>query len=387
MESIYLDYAATTPTHPLAVKAMLPFFTENYGNPSSVYIIGRKAKAAIEEARSKVAGLIGADPEEIIFTSGGTESDNFAIKGIAAINNAKGNHIITSLIEHHAVLETCRALQSQGFDITYLPVDRFGLVNPADVRKAITGKTILISIMHANNEIGTIEPIAEISSIAKESHVYFHTDAVQTVGHIPLRVKEIGVDLLSFSAHKLCGPKGVGALYINKGVKLGAISYGGEQENKLRAGTENVPGIIGFGVAAELAQKEMEMEFRWQTILRDKLINGLLENIDHSRLGGHPKIRLPNNVYIIIEDVDTESVLLNLGHEGIYVSSQAACSSASKKPSHVLVGCKGLIANPLQAQLRMTLGKWTTEKEVEHVIEVLPKIISKLKTNSPLSLL
>jgi cysteine desulfurase len=385
MERIYLDYAATTPVHPEVVKAMLPYFTRDFGNPSSIHSFGKESKSAIEEARAKVAALVGAQAEEIIFTGGGTESDNMAIKGIASAKITKGNHIITSMIEHHAVLESCRSLQLSGFDITYLPVDRFGLVNPADVRKAITGKTILISIMHANNEIGTIEPIVEISKIAGEAGVCFHTDAVQTAGHIPIHVTEMGVDLLSLSAHKLYGPKGVGALYVKKGVKLGVLINGGEQENRLRAGTENVPGIVGFGIAAELAGKDMDTEIQRQTGLRDKLIEGLLKNIDQSRLNGHPKNRLPNNVYISIEDVEEESILLNLDREGIYVSSRSACSSSGNKPSHVLSSCMGHMVRRENASLRMTLGKWTTEQEVDYVIEVLPRIVSELKVSSTLT--
>ncbi|MCK5123933.1 MAG: aminotransferase class V-fold PLP-dependent enzyme, partial [Dehalococcoidia bacterium] len=275
MRRIYLDHAATTPTHPDVVKAMLPFFTDAFGNPSSVYSYGQEAKGAVEEARSKTAELIGARSEEIIFTSGGTEADNFALKGIAYANEHKGNHIITASIEHHAVMEVCKFLERRGFTITYLPVDEYGLVDPDDVRKAITAKTILISIIHANNEVGTVEPVSEIGEIAKEAEVYFHTDAVQSVGHIPVNVDKLKVDLLSMSAHKLYGPKGVGGLYVRKGTKLVSLMQGGEQEKMRRAGTENVPAIVGLGKAVELARQEMDKEAERLAGLRDKLTEGL----------------------------------------------------------------------------------------------------------------
>src|SRR4030042_2671059 len=280
MKRIYLDSASTTPTHPDVLKAMLPYFTQAFGNPSTIYSYGQEAKREIEEARTQVASLIGARDEEIVFTSGGTEADNFALKGAAFANENKGNHIITSSIEHHAVLETCHFLERRGFNITHIPVDKYGLVDPDDVQRAITEKTILISVMHANNEIGTIEPITEIGKIAKETGVSFHTDAVQTGGHIPVDVNELGVDLLSMSAHKLYGPKGVGALYIRKGTKLVAFIHGGEQERRRRAGTENVPGIVGFGKAAELARHKVSQEAEELTHLRDNLIQGLMERID-----------------------------------------------------------------------------------------------------------
>ena len=316
MRRIYLDYAATTPAHPEVVKAMLPYFTDAFGNPSSIYSYGQEAKGAIEEARAKVASLIAARSEEIVFTSGGTEADNFALKGVAFANEDKGNHIITISIEHHAVIETCKFLERRGFKVTYLPVDEYGLVDPEEVRKAITDKTTLISVMHANNEIGTIESIAKIGKIAKDAGIYFHTDAVQTVGHIPVNVDELGVDLLAMSAHKLYGPKGVGALYIRKGTKLVSFMHGGEQERRRRASTENVPGIVGFGQAAELAQQEISEEAERLTYLRDKLIKGLLERIDYVRLNGHPINRLPNNVNVSVDFVEGESMLLNLDLEG-----------------------------------------------------------------------
>lgn len=383
MRRIYLDYAATTPIHPEVTKAMLPYFTEEFGNPSSIHAYGQEAKGAIEEARAKVADLIGARREEIVFTSGGTESDNFALKGVAYANESKGNHIITSAIEHHAVIETGKFLERRGFKVTYLPVDEYGLVDPDDVRKAITSKTILISVMHANNEVGTIEPIAEIGKIARETGIYFHTDAVQTAGHIPVDVNELGVDLLAMSAHKLYGPKGTGALYIRKGTKLVSFMHGGEQEKRRRASTENVPGIVGFGRAAELARQEMDEEAKRLASLRDKLIRGLLERIDHSRLNGHPVMRLPNNVNVSVDFVEGESMLLNLDLDGICASTGSACSSQSLEPSHVLLAM-GLPHEQAHGSLRFSLGKWTTEEEINQVLEVLPRIVAKLRAMSPL---
>ena len=384
MKRIYLDYAATTPTHPEVIKAMLPYFTDDFGNPSSQYSYGQEAKGAIEEARGKVAELIGARDEEIVFTSGGTEADNFALKGVAYANENRGNHIVTSSIEHHAVIETGKFLERRGFSVTYVPVDEYGLVDPGDVKKAITDKTILISVMHANNEMGTIEPIAEIGKIAREAGIYFHTDAVQTAGHIPVDVNELGVNLLSMSAHKLYGPKGVGALYIRKGTKLIPFLHGGEQERKRRASTENIPGIVGLGRAAELARQEMGDEAERLTYLRDRLIRGLLEGIDHTRLNGHPTRRLPNNVNISVDFVEGESMLLNLDLEGICVSTGSACSSSNLEPSHVLLAM-GLSHEQAHGSLRFTLGKWTTEEEIGQVLGVLPGIVAKLRAMSPLS--
>ena len=383
MKRIYLDYAATTPTHPDVVKAMLPYFTDAFGNPSSIHSCGQEAKGAVEAARVKIARLIGARDEEIVFTSGGTEADNFAIKGIAFANEKRGNHIITCAIEHHAVIETCRSLEKRGFTITYLPVDEYCSVSPDDIRRAITARTILISIMHANNEVGSIQPVAAISKIAREAGVYFHTDAVQTVGHIPVDVNRLGADLLSISAHKLCGPKGVGALYAKKGTRLSPLMHGGEQERGRRASTENVPGIVGFGVAAELAGKEMGDEAQRLAQLRDRLIKGLLERIAHTRLNGHPVNRLPNNVNISVDFVEGESMLLNLDLEGICASTGSACSSSSLEPSHVLLAM-GLSHEQAHGSLRFSLGKWTTEPEIDRVLDVLPQIVTKLRDMSPL---
>jgi len=383
MKPIYLDYAATTPADPAVVQAMIPYFHDAFGNPSAIYSYGQEAKSAIEKARSTIASLIGARDEEIVFTSGGTEADNYTLKGVAFANQKKGNHIITSAIEHHAVLESCKFLSKIGFKITYVPVDKYGLVDPDQVKKAITDKTILISVMHANNEVGTIQPIAEISRIAREAGVYLHTDAVQTAGHIPTDVNELGVDLLSISAHKLYGPKGVGALYIRKGTKLMTFMHGGGQERGRRASTENVPGIVGFGQAAELAKQTLKTEMGRVTTLRDILITGILNKIDRIHLNGHPVKRLPNNVNISVEFVEGESMCLNMDMAGICASTGSACSSASLEASHVLLAM-GL--DPVQAHgsLRFTLGKWTTEEEINKVLEVLPRIITKLRAMSPL---
>jgi len=383
MRRIYLDHAATTPTRPEVVKSMLPFFTDAFGNPSSIHSLGQEAKGAVEEARTKVAELIGARSEEIVFTSGGTEADNFALKGIAYANEDKGNHIITTSIEHHAVLEVCKFLGRRGFRITYLPVDKYGLVNPDDVRKAISDKTILISVMHANNEVGTIEPVEEIGRIAREAGVYFHSDAVQTAGHIPVNVDKLKVDLLSISAHKLYGPKGAGVLYIRKGTKLVSLMHGGAHEKRRRAGTENVPAIVGLGKAVELAGQEVGKEAERLAYLRDKLIEGLGEKIDHTRLNGHPTRRLPNNVNVSIDFVEGESMLLNLDLEGIFASTGSACSSASLEPSHVLLAL-GLPAEQAHGSLRFTLGRENTEADIERVLEVLPGIVAKLRAMSPL---
>ena len=383
MKKIYLDNAATTPTDARVIEAMLPFFSQVYGNPSSLHAFGQEAKHAIEEARYIAAQFIGASQEEVVFTSGGTESNNSAIKGVAYARHDKGNHIITSRIEHHAVLETCHFLQKQGFHVTYVPVDEFGLVDPADVKKAITGKTILISIMHANNEMGTIEPIAEIGSIAREKGIYFHTDAVQTFGHLPIDVGELNVDLLSASGHKLYGPKGVGVLYIRKGTRMLPFMHGGDQEQGRRASTHNVPGIVGFGKAVELAKQEMAREIDQLTLLRDKLIKGILDKIEYARLNGHPKDRLPNNVNVSIPYVEGESLLLSLDMEGIACSTGSACTSSSLEPSHVLAAI-GLSHELAHGSLRFSPGRLTSEEDIDYVLKVLPGIVRKLRAMSPL---
>ncbi|MGZ6209799.1 MAG: cysteine desulfurase NifS [Syntrophales bacterium] len=383
MKKIYLDNAATTPTDARVIEAMLPFFLQVYGNPSSLHAFGQKAKYAIEEARHIVAQFIGAQQEEIVFTSGGTESNNSAIKGVAYARHDKGNHIITSKIEHHAVLETCHFLEKQGFEVTYIPIDEFGLIEPGDVKRAITARTILISIMHANNEIGTIEPIAEIGKIAREKEIYFHTDAVQTFGHIQINVSELNVDLLSASGHKLYGPKGVGILYVRKGVRMLPFLHGGDQEQGRRASTHNVPGIVGFGKAVELAKKEMEIEIEQLTLLRDKLIKGILDKIAYARLNGHPKERLPNNVNVSISYVEGESMLLNLDMEGIACSTGSACTSSSLEPSHVLAAI-GLPHGLAHGSLRFSLGRLTSEEDIDYVLRVLLGIVRKLRAMSPL---
>jgi cysteine desulfurase len=383
MNRIYLDYAATTPTHPEVVQAMLPYFTDVFGNPSTPYVYGQEARKAVEEARNKVASLINAQSEEIVFTSGGTEADNFAIEGVAYANENAGNHIITTSIEHHAVIEPCKFLEKRGFTVTYIPVDKYGLVNPQDVKKAITDKTILISVMHANNEVGTIEPISEIGKIAKERGIIFHTDAVQTVGHIPVDVDELGVDLLSTSAHKLYGPKGIGALYIKKGTRLAPFIHGGQQERRQRAGTENTPAIVGFGKAAEIAAEEMIDEVKRLTFLRDKFITGLLGQVDDLQLNGHPTKRLPNNINVSIDSAKGELMLLNLEAEGIYASAGSACSSSNPEPSPVLLAL-GLSPEQARSALRFTLGRGTTENSIEQVLEVLPHIIDKAMVMSEL---
>jgi len=383
MKRIYLDHAATTPADTEVVKAMLPYFSEIYGNPSSLHTFGQEAKRAIEEVRNKIASFISASPDEIVFTSGGTESDNFALKGVALARRDKGDHIITTPIEHHAVLETCHYLEKQGFRVTYLPVDGFGIVDPETLQKAITDKTVLISVMHANNEIGSIQPIAEIGRIANERGVPFHTDAVQTFGHIPINVKEMKADLLSASAHKLYGPKGVGILYIKKGTKIQSVMHGGEQERGRRASTHNVTGIVGLGKAVELAEKSLSEEMERMTRLRDKFIRGILESIEHIHLNGHPVERLPNNVNVCVQYIEGEAMILNLDMLGIACSSGSACSSSSLEPSHVLKAI-GLPPEFAHGSLRFSLGKSTEEGDIDRVLEVLPGIVEKLRFISPL---
>ena len=383
MKRIYLDYAATTPTDPEVVKAMLPYFSAKFGNPSSVHSYGVEARSAIGAVREHVASFLGAKPEEIIFTSGGTESNNFALKGVAYANKGRGNHVIISSIEHHSILEPCKFLETQGFIVTYIKVDEYGLIDPEAVKAAITDKTILISIMHANNEIGTIQPIAELGKIAQEEGIYFHTDAVQTFGHLPIKVDEVGVDLLSLSAHKLYGPKGVGALYIREGTQIRSFMHGGEQERGRRASTHNVPGIVGLGKAVELAKEEMDEEAKKLTILRDKLIRGILEGIDHTRLNGHPVKRLPNNVNVSVAYIEGEALCLNLDLKGIASSTGSACSSESLESSHVLLAI-GLSHVLARSSLRFTLGRYTEEEDIDYVLEVLPRVVEKLRAISPL---
>jgi cysteine desulfurase len=383
MKRIYLDNAATTPTDPEVVKAMLPYFSDIFGNPSSLHAFGQEAKRAIEEARDRIASFISAAPEEIVFTSGGTESDNFALKGAAFARRNKGDHIITTAIEHHAVLETGHYLEKQGFRVTYLPVDGLGVVDPEAVKKAITEKTILISVMHANNELGSIQPIAEIGRIAGEREIPFHTDAVQTFGHLPINVDELGVSLLSASAHKLYGPKGVGILYVRKGTKIESFMHGGEQERGRRASTHNVPGIVGLGKAVELAGESLAEERERISQLRDRFIRGILEKIEYTRLNGHPVQRLPNNINICVQYIEGEAMILRLDMSDIACSSGSACSSASMEPSHVLAAI-GLPQEFAHGTLRFSLGKYTTGEDIDRVLAELPVIVEKLRSISPL---
>jgi cysteine desulfurase len=383
MKRIYFDYAATTPADPEVVSAMLPYFSEVFGNPSSLHYFGRQANNAVESAREIAAGFIGAKSEEIIFTSGGTESDNFALKGIAYANSSKGRHIITSNIEHHAILESCQFLESNGFKVTYLPVQSNGILNPDEVKKSISRETILISVMHANNEIGSIQQINEIGKIAKENKIYFHTDAVQSFGHIPINVDELNIDMLSASAHKIYGPKGVGLLYLRKGTKIQPFLNGGSQEKKLRASTHNVPGIIGFGKAIELASKNMGKEILQLTNLRDKLINGVITNIENIKLNGDSKQRLPNNANFSIKFVEGEGMVLGLDLEGIAVSSGSACTSGSLEPSHVLRAI-GRTADLAHGSVRFSFGKFNTMEEVDYALEKFIKIVARLRKMSPL---
>jgi cysteine desulfurase len=362
---------------------MLPYFTDSFGNPSSLYSYGQENKGAQDEAREKIAGAIGAHSDEIIFTSGGTEADNTALAGVAWAGKEKSTHIITTTVEHHAILETCHFLGKTGCDITYVPVDKYGVVSPDDIKGALTPRTMLISVMHANNEVGSIQPIEEISHIAKEAGVYLHTDAVQTVGHIPVNVNKMGVDLLSLSAHKLYGPKGVGLLYVRRGTRIASYMHGGAQEKGRRAGTENVAGIVGLAKAVELAMADLDAEMRRQTALRDKLIQGLFDRIELIQLNGHKGQRLPNNVNISVDYVEGESMLLNLDLEGICVSTGSACSSTSQEPSHVLTAMK-VAPEKAHCSLRFTLGKWTTDVDIERVLDIMPAMVARLRAMSPL---
>ncbi len=384
MKQIYLDNAATTRVLPEIAKAMAEVMTENYGNPSSIYTLGQSAHEILDEARVKVAKLVNAaDPEEITFTCGGSEGDTMILEGIAHAYAKKGKHIITSAIEHHAILHTCQDLEKQGFKVTYVPVDEFGRVNPADVEKAITPETILISVMFANNEIGTLEPIREIGAIAHKHGVFMHTDAVQAVGHVPVDVQADNIDLLTLTAHKFHGPKGTGAIYIKKGIRPANIIFGGPQEHKLRPGTENTAGIMGLGMAADYARENMAVNGKKQTVLRDKLIKGILAKIPEVRLNGHPTDRLPNNVNVSIRYIEGEGMLLHLDLVGIAASSGSACTSGTLDPSHVLLAI-GLPHEIAHGSLRLTLSEFTTEEDVDYVLEQLPGIVENLRKMSPL---
>lgn len=384
MKLVYLDHNATCPARPDVVNEMLPYFTKIYGNASSIHSFGRDAKKALEASRKNVADLLRADdPKEIIFTSGGTESDNLAIKGMAYKNQKNGNHIITSKIEHHAVLNCCKVLEKDGFEITYLPVNEFGEVDPDELKKSIRKNTILISIMHANNEIGIIEPISELAKIAKGNGIPFHTDAVQSVGKIPTNVHEMGIDLLSLSGHKFYGPKGVGALYVRKGTNIGALQHGGHHEKNRRAGTENIPGIVGLAKALELSVNEMKTETQRLVSLREKLWKGLSERIPEIVRNGHTKNCLPNTLNICIKYIEGESMLLSLDNEGIAVSSGSACTSATLEPSHVLLAI-GRPAEMAHGSIRFSSGRDTTEEDINYVIEKLPIVVERLRKMSPL---
>ena len=380
---IYFDNAATTAVRPEVFEKMKRYFCDNFGNPSSIYKIARENKNSTENAREQIARVLNADKNEIYFTAGGSESDNWAIKCIAESYSNKGKHIITLSIEHHAVLHTCQYLETKGYDVTYLPVDEYGIVDIDKLKSAIRDDTILITIVAANNEIGSIQPIEEIGKIAHENGIIFHTDAVQAIGHIPIDVKKMNIDLLSLSGHKLYGPKGIGALYIKKGIKINPLIHGGAQERNRRAGTENVAGIVGLGEAIRLINEDMLEELKRLTYLRDKLIDGILKNIPYSRLNGHREKRLPGNVNISFEFVEGESILLLLDMKGICASSGSACTSGSLDPSHVLLSI-GLPHEKAHGSLRLTLGRNNTEEEVDYIIKELPPIINRLREMSPL---
>lgn len=384
-KQIYMDYSATTYTKPEVLEEMLPFFTENFGNPSSLYSFSDKTKKAINLARERVAKAINAEKDEIFFTSGGSESDNWALKGIAYANKNKGKHIITTKIEHHAITHTAEFLEKEGFKVTYLPVDEEGFVSVEDVKNAITDETILVSVMFANNEIGTIEPIKEIGQLCREKNIYFHTDAVQAVGHVEIDVKDMNIDLLSMSAHKFYGPKGVGVLYIKKGVKIQNLIHGGGQEKGKRASTENIAGIVGLGKAIELATENIEKENNKLRNLREKLVKGIEEKIPDTKLNGPRDMnkRLPGNVNFSFIGIEGETLLLDLDMHGIFASTGSACASASLDPSHVLLAI-GLPHEVAHGSLRLSLGDGNTEEEVNYVLEVLPKIIKQRREMSPL---
>lgn len=384
MNRIYLDNAATTALAPEALEAMLPYLGSHYGNASSIYETGRDARQAVDAARRQVAELIHAKPSEVFFTSGGTESDNWAIKGIAFANKSKGNHIITSAIEHHAVLETMHWLESQGFEVSYLPVGENGIIDPDQVARAITDKTVLISVMAANNEIGTLQPISAIGEIAKKHKIAFHTDAVQAVGAIPVDVNEWHVDLLSLSGHKFHGPKGMGALYIRTGTRVERLIHGGAQERNRRAGTENVTGIVGLGAAAKKAMELLASGTEKITMLRNRLIDGIISTIPDVRLNGDRETRLPNNANVSFKYIEGEALLLHLDLNGIAASSGSACASGSLEPSHVLLAA-GLDAEDAHSSIRFTLSDTTTQEEIDTVLGLLPGIVNKLRAMSPLA--
>lgn len=384
MRQVYLDYSATTPVKKEVLDTMLPYFTEVYGNPSSLYSVSAPSKEAIAVARGQVASLINADPKEVFFTSGGTEADNWAIMGVADALKNKGNHIITTKIEHHAVLHTCEYLEKHGYEVTYLDVDAEGRVNPADLENAITDKTILVSVMFVNNEIGTIQPIRELAAVAKAHNVLFHTDAVQALGNVAIDVKEMGIDLMSMSGHKIYGPKGIGALYIRRGVRISNHMHGGAQETRKRAGTENLPGIVGFGKAAELAEQNLEKHISHCSQLRNYLIEQVQANLENVYVNGSMEHRHPGNANLTFEFIEGEAMLLYLDMHGISVSTGSACSSASLTPSHVL-SALGIPVERIHGTLRMTVGDMTTKEDIDYVVEVLTKVVNKLREISSVS--
>ncbi len=377
---VYLDHNASTPVHPEVLEAMLPYFGERFGNPSSVHAFGREARDGVETARERVAEFLRAGKDEIVFTSGGTESDNFAIKGVAA---ARGHgHIITSAIEHHAVLRTCQALEAQGFEATYLPVDGVGMVDPDDVKRALRPDTILVSLMHANSEVGTIQPVAAVGQLTRERGIPFHVDAVQTCGKVPIDVEAFGIDLLSFSGHKIYGPKGVAGLYIRKGTKLVSVQHGGEHERRRRAGTENVPGIVGLGRAVEIRGRDMEAEAPRLAALRDRLWQGISAAVPEVRLNGHATRRLPGTCNMCFRHVESESVVLGLDLKGISVSAGSACTSGNVEPSYVLVAM-GVPVDWAMGSVRCSLGRSTTAEDIDYVIESVVPLVAKLRSLSP----
>lgn len=383
MRKIYFDHSATTPVHPLVAEEMFRCANNIYGNPSSIHSFGREAKKTLEDAREKVARGIGANLEEVVFTSGGTESDRLAIRGAVAGSLKKGNHIITSATEHHAVLDTCKALEKEGFELTVLPVDEYGMVDPGHLANSIKDNTILITIMHANNEVGTIQPISAIGRIAREKGVLFHTDAVQSMGKIPVNVDDLEVDLLSLSGHKIYAPKGVGALYIRRGTHWRPVDFGGGQERKRRPGTENLPGIVALGKAVELAVGDMKKEAARLTLLREQIIKEILERIPHTKLAGHPTMRLPNHVSLIFEYIEGESLLLSLDMKGVAASSGSACTSGSIEPSHVLLAM-GIPHEIAHGSLRITMGRINSEEDVRDFVDIMPPIVERLRQISPL---
>ena len=380
---IYLDNAATTAMHTEVFECMKPYFMEVYGNPSSVYSFAAKAKKAIEESRSEVAAFLGSKENEIYFTGGGSESDNWAIKAAAFANKAKGNHIITSKIEHHAILHTCEYLEKSGFEVSYIDVDEDGVIKLDDLKAAIRPTTILISVMFANNEIGTIQPIKEIGELAKEHKILFHTDAVQAYGHLPIDVNELNIDMLSASGHKINGPKGIGILYVRNGIRIGSFIHGGAQERSKRAGTHNTPGIVGFAAATKIAKETMQMRVEYETELRDYFINRVMTEIPYVKLNGHKTLRLPNNANFSFRFIEGESLLIMLDQKGICASSGSACTSGSLDPSHVLLSI-GLPHEIAHGSLRITLSKETTKEELDFVVEELKNIIERLRNMSPL---